>query len=127
MTNELNEALKGAIEKVGKDRSIGNMPIMKGQKLTFIDGADGIEVVTTEINGEATSYGVFKTKEGYDVPFSQIARNNNGLTLTKTGWNDAIEEFASRIDGNYSVVVDEVKKVESSFGPGKQTYLIFKA
>lgn len=127
MTNELNNALNKVLESLGNDRPIGTMPIIKGQVLTFIDGADGVEIIDTEINGVKTTYGVFKTKEGYNIPFSQIARNKNGLGLTKSTRNEALAEFAARIDGDYSVTVEEVKKVESSFGEGKVTYLKFKA
>lgn len=127
MTTELNNKLNEALQSLGNDRAIGNMPITKGQVLTFIDGADGVETIKTEINGTETTYGVFKTKEGYNVPFSQIARNNNGLGLTKATRNEALAEFANRIDGEYSVKVKEVKKVESSFGEGKMTYLVFEA
>lgn len=127
MTNELNDKLTEALENLGNDRAIGNMPITKGQVLTFIDGADGVETIETTINEARVKYGVFKTKEGYNVPFTQIARNNNGLGLTKATRNEALAEFASRIDGEYSVKVKEVKKVESSFGEGKMTYLVFEA
>lgn len=127
MTNELNNTLNEVLANLGKDRAIGTMPITKGQVLTFIDGADGVEIVEAEINGVKTTYGVFKTKEGYNVPFSQIARDKNGLGLTKATRNEALAEFAERIDGEYSVTVEDVKKLESSFGEGKVTYLKFKA
>lgn len=130
MTNELNTKIAESIEVLGKDwsnREMGNMPITKGQVLTFIDGEAGVEVVETTINGAKTKYGVFKTAEGFNVPFTQIARNNNGLGLAAKTRKEAIEEFAGRIDGNYSVKVADVKKVESSFGEGKMTYLVFEA
>lgn len=130
MTQELNTKIAESIEVLGKDwsnREMGNMPITKGQVLTFIDGEAGVEVVDTVINGTQTKYGVFKTAEGFNVPFTQIARNNNGLGLTAKTRKEAIEEFAARIDGNYSVKVADVKKVESSFGEGKMTYLVFEA
>lgn len=130
MTNELNTKIAESIEALGKDwsnREMGNLPITKGKVLTFIDGEAGVEIIEAVINGAKTKYGVFKTVEGFNVPFTQIARNNNGLGLTAKTRKEAIEEFASRIDGNYSVKVADVLKVESSFGEGKMTYLVFEA
>ena len=129
MTQELQTKLDEVFGELGKEwtsRAIGRMPIMKDQILTFIDGADGIATETAEINGNKVPYGVFLTKEGYPVPFSQIARTNNGLNLKADTRKEAIAEFSKRIDGNYSLKVKEVKKVESSFGEGKTTYYFFE-
>ena len=129
MTNELETKLSEVFGELGKDwssRKIGQMPIMKDQILTFIDGDKGVETRTADINGVKTPYGVFLTTQGYPVPFSQIARTHNGLNLKSEGRKEAIEEFSKRIDGNYSLKVKEIKKVESSFGEGKTTYYIFE-
>ena len=129
MTQELQTKLDEVFGELGKEwssRAIGRMPIMKDQILTFIDGANGIATETVEINGVKTTYGVFLTQEGYPVPFSQIARTHNGLNLKADTRKEAIAEFSKRIDGNYSLKVKEVKKVESSFGEGKTTYYIFE-
>ena len=129
MTNELETKLSEVFGELGKEwtsRSIGRMPIMQGQVLTFIDGDNGVATETAEINGNKVPYGVFLTVEGYPVPFSQIARTHNGLNLKAETRKEAIEEFSKRIDGNYSLKVKEIKKVESSFGEGKTTYLIFE-
>ena len=129
MTNELQTKLSEVFGELGKDfasRTIGQMPIMKDQILTFIDGEEGVATKTADINGVKTTYGVFLTKEGYPVPFSQIARTHNGLNLKAETRKEAIEEFSKRIDGNYSLKVKEVRKVESSFGEGKTTYYIFE-
>lgn len=129
MTQELQTKLDEVFGELGKEwasRSIGQMPIMKDQILTFIDGDKGVETRTAEINGVKTTYGVFLTTQGYPVPFSQIARTHNGLDLKAEGRKEAIAEFSKRIDGNYSLKVKEIKKVESSFGEGKTTYYIFE-
>ena len=129
MTQELQTKLDEVFGELGKEfasRKIGQMPIMKDQILTFIDGDNGVATETAEINGAKVSYGVFLTTQGYPVPFSQIARTHNGLNLKSEGRKEAIKEFSQRIDGNYSLKVKEIKKVESSFGEGKTTYLIFE-
>ena len=129
MTNELETKLNEVFGELGKEwtsRAIGRMPIMKDQILTFIDGDNGVATETAEINGEKIPYGVFLTTQGYPVPFSQIARTNNGLNLKADTRKEAIAEFSKRIDGNYSLKVKEVKKVERSFGEGKTTYYIFE-
>ena len=129
MTNELQTKLDEVFGELGKEwssRKIGQMPIMKDQILTFIDGDNGVATETAEINGAKVSYGVFLTQEGYPVPFSQIARTHNGLNLKSEGRKEAIKEFSQRIDGNYALKVKEIKKVESSFGEGKTTYYIFE-
>lgn len=107
--------------------ALRSVPLLKGQVLTFTGETS---VITTELkdrNGNIVKYGVFRTKEGYDVPFSQIARRNNGLNLKGNTVAEALKEFAARIDGKFSVTVADVKKVESSFGEGKNTYIIFDA
>lgn len=123
MKKEFNTQFENVLAELGNDkvnREVRTLPVMKGQKLTFTG-----ETKVSEFNGN--KYGVFVTKEGYDISFSQIARRGNGLNLTKTTLGDALKEFASRIDEEYSVVVEDVKKVESSFSDNKQTYYIFKA
>lgn len=126
MTQELNQQLEQVLAHLGDDkmaRNLRNMPIAKGDKLTFTGET---AVVNTEIGNNKVSYGVFKTAEGFDVPFSQIARRNNGLQLTSNTIGEAVKEFASRItDDGYAVTVADVKKVESSFSDGKQTYYRF--
>ena len=129
MTQELQTKLDEVFGELGKEwtsRAIGRMPIMKDQVLTFIDGNNGVATETAEINGVKTTYGVFLTTQGFPVPFSQIARTHNGLNLKSDTRKEAIAEFSKRIDGNYSLKVKEVKKVESSFGEGKTTYYIFE-
>lgn len=120
------EAVKAALGSDWGSRDAGNMPITKGQKLTFIDGEGSMESVTREIQGADVTFAVFHTKEGFDVPFGQIFRRNNGLGLTGKTRDDMLNEFVQRIDGKYSVVVEDVVKQESSFGEGKMTYLRFK-
>ncbi len=127
MTNELNQQLEQVLAHLGDDkmsRNVRNMPIAKGDKLTFTGET---KVVDTEIGGQKVTYGVFNTAEGFEVPFSQIARRNNGLNIASATIGEAVKEFAARIpDDGLAVVVADVKKVESSFNDGKQTYLRFK-
>lgn len=129
MTNELNAAFQQALAHLGDRRmnaNLRNMPLTKGQVLTF---TGEVAIVPTELrdnDGNKIEYGVFKTKEGFDVPFTQIARRNNGLGLNNATTKEALEEFAARIDGEYSITVADIKKIESSFGEGKVTYVIFR-
>lgn len=123
--NQLADTLAVLGDEWGS-RDASNMPITKGQKLTFIDGEGSMEALTREIQGTDVTFAVFHTKEGFDVPFTQIARRNNGLALTGKTRADMINEFVQRIDGKYSIEVEEVVKQESSFGDGKMTYLRFK-
>lgn len=125
MTQELNAALESVLEKLGNDRAnraVPNMPITKEQVLTPVS-LEMSEFVNND--GVKTEYPLFKTKEGFDLAASQICRRGNGLNLTSTTFGDMIREFAERIDGTYSVKVEDVKKLESNFGPGKTTYLKF--
>lgn len=129
MTQELNAAFQQVLAHLGDQRmnaNLRNMPLTKGQVLTFTGESDVVETNLTDAAGNKIVYGVFKTKEGFDVPFTQIARRNNGLGLTNATMKEALEEFAARIDGNYSITVADIKKVESSFGEGKVTYVIFR-
>lgn len=128
MTNELNEKFQQVLSHLGDDRmksALRNMPITKNQTLTFTGETKLVETTLRDRDGNIIKYGAFATKEGFDVPFTQIARRNNGLGLNNATTREALEEFASRLDGNYSVKVADVKKVESSFGEGKMTYLVF--
>lgn len=127
MTQELNEALTSVLEKLGNDRAnrvVPNMPITKGQVLTPVSLEMG-EFINND--GVKTEYPLFKTKEGFDLAASQVCRRGNGLNLTSATFGEMIREFAERIDGTYSVKVEDVKKLESNFGPGKTTYLKFYA
>lgn len=127
MTNELNQQLEQVLAHLGNDkmaRNVRNMPIAKGDTLTFTGET---AVVDTEIGNQKISYGVFKTVQGFDVPFSQVARRNNGLNISAATIGEAVKEFAARItDDGLTVTVADVKKVESSFSDGKQTYYRFK-
>lgn len=128
MTNELNEKFQQVLAHLGDDKmnsALRNMPITKGQVLTFTGETKLVETTLRDQQGNIINYGAFATKEGFDVPFTQVARRNNGLGLNNATMKEALEEFAGRIDGNYSVRVADVKKVESSFGEGKMTYLVF--
>ena len=128
MTNELNQKFQQVLAHLGDDKmnsALRNMPITKGQVLTFTGETKLVETTLRDQQGNIISYGAFATKEGFDVPFTQVARRNNGLGLNNATMKEALEEFAGRIDGNYSVRVADVKKVESSFGEGKMTYLVF--
>lgn len=132
MTNELNQQLEQVLAHLGDDkmsRNVRNMPITKGDKLTFTGATATVDTEIRQSNGtmQKVSYGIFKTVEGFDVPFSQIARRNNGLNITAATIGEAIKEFAARIpDDGLVVVVADVKKVESSFSDGKQTYYRFE-
>ena len=128
MTNELNEKFKQVLAHLGDDKmnsALRNMPITKGQVLTFTGETKLVETTLRDQQGNIISYGAFATKEGFDVPFTQIARRNNGLGLNNATLKEALEEVAGRIDGTYNVRVADVKKIESSFGDGKMTYLVF--
>lgn len=128
MTNELNEKFQQVLAHLGDDKmnsALRNMPITKGQVLTFTGETKLVETTLRDQQGNIISYGAFATKEGFDVPFTQIARRNNGLGLNNATMKEALEEFAGRIDGTYNVRVADVKKIESSFGDGKMTYLVF--
>lgn len=125
MTQELNAALESVLEKLGNDRAnraVPNMPITKEQVLTPVSLEMG-EFINND--GVKTEYPLFKTKEGFDLAASQVCRRGNGLNLTSATFGDMIREFTERIDGTYSVKVEDVKKLESNFGPGKTTYLKF--
>ena len=132
MTNELNQQLEQVLAHLGDDkmsRNVRNMPITKGDKLTFTGATDAVDTEIRQPNGtmQKVSYGIFKTVEGFDVPFSQIARRNNGLNITAATIGEAVKEFAARIpDDGLVVVVADVNKVESSFSDGKQTYYRFE-
>lgn len=128
MTNELNEKFQQVLAHLGDDKmnsALRNMPITKGQVLTFTGETKLVETTLRDQQGNIISYGAFATKEGFDVPFTQVARRNNGLGLNNATMKEALEEFAGRIDGTYNVRVADVKKIESSFGEGKMTYLVF--
>lgn len=128
MTNELNEKFQQVLAHLGDDKmnsALRNMPITKGRVLTFTGETKLVETTLRDQQGNIISYGAFATKEGFDVPFTQIARRNNGLGLNNATMKEALEEFAGRIDGTYNVRVADVKKIESSFGEGKMTYLVF--
>lgn len=128
MTNELNQKFQQVLAHLGDDKmnsALRNMPITKGQVLTFTGETKLVETTLRDQQGNIISYGAFATKEGFDVPFTQIARRNNGLGLNNATMKEALEEFAGRIDGTYNVRVADVKKIESSFGDGKMTYLVF--
>lgn len=130
MTQELNEQFQQVLSHLGDERmnsALRNMPITKGQVLTPTGETKLVETTLRDQQGNIIKYGAFATKEGFDVPFTQIARRNNGLELNNATMREALEEFAARVDGNYSVKVADVKKVESSFGEGKMTYLVFEA
>ena len=125
MTNELNQALESVLTKLGDaraNRAVPNMPITKDQVLTPISLEMG-EFVNND--GVKTEYPLFKTKEGFDLAASQVCRRGNGLGLQSATFGEMIREFAERIDGTYTVKVEDVKKLESNFGPGKTTYLKF--
>ena len=127
----MKQGLKDNFVKLAEELKLNeregrNLPIMKGQTLTFVEGADLFGKVDTTIGGTDVHYGVFHTEEGFDVPFSQIARNNNGLKLKRGKQSEMLTEFVDRIDGKYTVTVADVKKLESSFNDNKQTYLIFQ-
>ena len=130
MTNELNQKFQEVLAHLGDDKmnsALRNMPITKGQVLTLTGETKLVETTLRDQQGNIISYGAFATKEGFDVPFTQIARRNNNLGLNNATMREALEEFAARIDGKYNVKVADVKKVESSFGEGKMTYLVFEA
>lgn len=127
----MKQELKDNFDKLTKELKLDeregrNLPIMKGQTLTFVEGDDLFGKVNTVIGGKDVHYGVFRTEEGFDVPFSQIARNKNGLKLKRGKQSEMLSEFVDRINGKYTITVADVKKLESSFGDGKQTYLIFE-
>lgn len=130
MTNELNQQLEQVLAHLGDDkmaRNVRNMPIAKGDKLTFTGETKVIPTDLVGQDGKKIEYGAFATAEGFDVPFSQIARRNNGLNIASATIGEAVKEFAARIpDDGLVVTVADVKKVESSFSDGKQTYLRFK-
>ena len=127
MKKEFKENLiKLATELQLNERDAREMPLHKGLTLTFVENDKLFEKVTRVINGKKVNYGVFNTKEGYTVPFGQIVRNNNGLQLKPQKQDKMLEEFIDRINGEYSIVVADVIKLESSFGEGKQTYCVFE-
>lgn len=125
--NEIKESYRAA-NKERYNREPGSVPIKKGQVLTFIDG--GKNVAWKEIDWQlGTNKGkrhVFLTKEGYEVPFKQILRRNNGLGLAGTR-DEMLDEFLGRIDGNYAVTVADTFKQESSYYEGKDVFLVFEA
>lgn len=104
-------------------RDGGRMPIFKGQQLSFTG-----EVAEASVGGNR--YAVFKTVEGHDIAFSQIARSSNGLNLTNGKRGDMIREFMNRIPDDKPLVLwlKDVKKQISSFGDSdnKQTFYIFE-
>lgn len=129
MKKEFNTQFENVLATLGNDkvnREVQQMPITKGQKLTFT-GETKVSSFVDQRTNETRTFGVFVTKEGYDVAFSQIVRRGNGLKLNGSTVKEALSDFVSRIDEEYSVVVEDIKKVESSFNDNKQTYYIFKA
>lgn len=105
------------------NREFGRMPLFKGQQLSFTG-----EFVEGSVNGNR--FGAFKTAEGHDIAFSQIARSSNGLNLTNGKRGDMIKEFFNRIPEDKPLVlwIKDVKKQISSFGDSdnKQTFYIFE-
>lgn len=128
MKREFDEKLNHVLSHLDEKRltsSLRSVPLMKGDILTFT-GETGDEKFTDQ-KGTVITYGVFRTAEGIDVAFSQIARRNNGLPIKSKAFEEAVREFYSLIpDDGLKVSIEEVRRVESSFGDGKNTYLIFK-
>ena len=130
MNKNLEAKLNGVLNELGNWGSSDGreMPLFPGQVLTFIPGEEGVK--TESFRGN--KYGVFKTQQGFDIAFSQIARNGNGLNLKPGKRAEMVKEFADRIPdedkGVYSVRVQDIKKLVSSFGnsDNKQTYYIFE-
>lgn len=129
MTKELNKEFQEVLGMLDSERLSNeavSVPLQKGQILTFTGKTTCITSKLIDNEGNPVKYGVFETAEGYPIAFSQIARRNNGLTFKANIVREMLEEFASKIDGKFSVKVKEVRKVESSFGDRKQTFYIFQ-
>ena len=106
-----------------RTRSLSTIPLTKGEVIKFT--GESVTESFTNSDGEIINYGAFVTNKG-NLPFSTIARNGNGLNLVAKTFETAIEEFAARLNDNYSIKVVDIKVVPSSFGNGNQRFLIFK-
>lgn len=107
---------------------VGETPIMKGQILTFQQKEGLVHPVTREINGTSQTWNVVDSDEGYEVPLKQLLRNHNGLNLGRGTQAEIFDKFLNMFpdDGKPLVLkVVDVKKIESSFSDGKQSYYIF--
>lgn len=107
---------------------VGETPIMKGQVLTFQQKEGLVHPVTREINGVSQTWNVVDSDEGYEVSLKQLLRNHNGLGLGRGTQAEVFDKFLALFpdDGKPLVLkVANVKKIESSFSDGKQSYYIF--
>lgn len=133
MIEKVQNAFNATIAKLEAgygDAPVGSMPLEVGQKLTFANDENTIveQTFTDRQTKKVRSYGVFNTKEGYPISFSQICRKGNGLNLIGATRKEMLMSFADKIteDGNFAIVVDDVIKIPSSFNEGKQTFLKFR-
>lgn len=107
---------------------VGETPIMKGQVLTFQQKEGLVHPVTREINGVSQTWNVVDSDEGYEVSLKQLLRNHNGLNLGRGTQVEVFDKFLALFpddDKPLVLKVADVKKIESSFSDGKQSYYIF--
>lgn len=107
---------------------VGETPIMKGQVLTFQQKEGLVHPVTREINGVSQTWNVVDSDEGYEVSLKQLLRNHNGLNLGRGTQAEVFDKFLALFpddDKPLVLKVVDVKKIESSFSDGKQSYYIF--
>lgn len=107
---------------------VGETPIMKGQVLTFQQKEGLVHPVTRDINGVSQTWNVVDSDEGYEVSLKQLLRNHNGLSLGRGTQAEVFDKFLALFpddDKPLVLKVTDVKKIESSFSDGKQSYYIF--
>lgn len=101
--------------------------LTKGQLLHF-NGDFTIKTLISDHKSPNNKYGVFKTMEGFDVSFSQIARRNNGLNIPGSLFSDRVMYFyrALAIEGVITLQITDIKTISSSFGNSRIQYYLFK-
>lgn len=109
-------------------KQVGETPILKGQVLTFQQKEGLVHSVTREINGVSQTWNVVDSDEGYEVSLKQLLRNHNGLNLGRGTQAEVFDKFLALFPDDEKPLVlkvTDVKKIESSFSEGKQSYYIF--
>lgn len=130
MKQELKNELAKNLKKLPKEKmsaQLGSVPYMAGDTITLTGVTDTIDTNLIGRDGKRVKYLAFQTSDGEWLAASQLIRRRNGLNIQATVFEDAVMELADRIDDEegYSFIVDAVKKIESSYGEGKSTYLTF--
>lgn len=112
----------------GWDANFGNVPLGKGETLTFT--GEVAEQVSTSPG--VPNWMAFTTNEGYPIALRQMFRRGNGITYpanidTPRKAAEFLIDKCASFDKGLQLKIKEVRKVESSTRDGKNTYYIFES